>query len=899
MFLSVYFVSSLLLPDPLLKREAGVSGDDLPVPEGGGLGDGIGPSHDVSFRVFDPDTNLPVAQVAIGSYRRTSETEVSLRDVTVGISIQGGAAAVITSPKGTVRVDPPTGDELREVDADSLAAADRARLQDVMIRWYATTADVDQDRPRLEAWVDNIVFDSSRLTVRTGDTTLEGRTVLGDDVPVIVRGEDLDFDGLGLIVEWDQVNKRPSLVQVPGGGRLALKNTEAFLPGAGVASRSTGGFGPPIARARGISPDAAPPEATATPYQLSVVGPIRGTQGGRSVLEAAAATGVVPLTNQTGFGSTASEPAAAPVTINEAPAVARDSPRQEQAAAEPIIVTWPGNFQLAVEDDAPVASNSAVIRLVPDEQTPRIRLALDGSDVSADSVVFDNGRDRIELIGLDEPVRLANATGGELIGNEIIVSPVAGRARVVGVGRATLPGETGEPATLQFGTSCMFVFADSMLQEVLADGDVRVASDRLDLRADELALELLDDAIEAGRVQGDVVAVFTDAQDAATILRSPELLLGRDDEGRLVLSSEEGVVMVRPDGQARGNTLSAAIDETADVPLRSLRLAGNVRLTDADGNLVFGDEATIAGPGAPIELVGEPARLVARPADDQPEATLAAERILFDPEAGVLTIPLPGSLTQTLEDTQQRLVTWQGSLAATEERIDLFGDVFITGPTSMEPDAVNVELQAEQAMVELVEGDVGEVEASGSVRITAEQRDAAGQLATSFDLRAARVIGQPTIRGFTVPVPGQLLVRDLRGEEAQFDGAVAAEWSTDLVFDPGTGVATLRRSVQLAIQPTDGASFRITSERFLVTTDDGGITGATATGDARLVNASVQLLAQTLAYDATNDTITATSGDRTVRVLDANGRLVGQFRRAIYDIGRGRIVRVDDITAGG
>jgi hypothetical protein len=270
---------------------------------------------------------------------------------------------------------------------------------------------------------------------------------------------------------------------------------------------------------------------------------------------------------------------------------------------------------------------------------------------------------------------------------------------------------------------------------------------------------------------------------------------------------------------------------------------------------------------------------------------------------------MPGTLTQTLtqtpEDARTRAVTWQESLTVTAERVDLAGDVTMSGPTSLEADGAEVALRADRASVAIDDAsEPTEVEAVGTVRLTAEQRDEAGQLATSFDLRAERVVGLPRTGGFSVPVEGRLLIRDLRADEGRFTGAVALGWTTDLVYDPAANLTTARSGVTLVVQPADAMQFTINAERFLVTTDetaDGpSVTGAEAVGEARLSSDALTMQAETLSYDATANTITATAtGSRSVQLFDGDGRPRGQFRRAVYDVGQGRIVSVEDIQAGG
>ena len=78
-----YLGASVLLPDPDVVRRDDDAGSDFDLPRSTADGEGIGPSEDVQFRIFDPETNQPVAQIQIGRYRRLGERTVGLTDVRV------------------------------------------------------------------------------------------------------------------------------------------------------------------------------------------------------------------------------------------------------------------------------------------------------------------------------------------------------------------------------------------------------------------------------------------------------------------------------------------------------------------------------------------------------------------------------------------------------------------------------------------------------------------------------------------------------------------------------------------------------------------------------------------------------------------------------------------------
>ena len=406
-FVGAYLIVSLVLPDPAATRADDDARAPLALPRATVPGEGIGPSDDVGFRLFDPATNRPVAQVTVRSYRRTGEREVTLGDVTAAVAADGGGLLVLRSPRGVVRVEPPTpGAAESAVDVGSLTAADRATLADVTLAWYADAADEAAGRsPELTATVPAVVFDVNRMTLVTADTTTDGRTVLADDVPVTVRGKRYDFDGRGLLIEWDAVAARPRLVRVPGGGRLVVKQipplSDAVPP---VAAGLRPAVGAPGTRLRAVAPqlpatnrrppsrlaaatDSLPPGVKPapppTPYEARVARDVRATQSGQTLVTADAAAAVFDLSGgnrdlQAGPVDRPAEPRqpSTPTT--------RPTPPAPPVYA-PVTLTWAGEFTLAPLDGEPDLADADDARLTLTGAP--VVAALDGNRLTAAEIV--------------------------------------------------------------------------------------------------------------------------------------------------------------------------------------------------------------------------------------------------------------------------------------------------------------------------------------------------------------------------------------------------------------------------------------------------------------------------------------------------------------------------------
>jgi hypothetical protein len=85
---------------------------------------------------------------------------------------------------------------------------------------------------------DNIHFDNDTMRMYTeGFTDAHGQPVAADKVPVRIRGDDYEFDGKGLTLQWNATNRRLQMLEVSHGQRLEIKNPNKLtLPGMSPAT---------------------------------------------------------------------------------------------------------------------------------------------------------------------------------------------------------------------------------------------------------------------------------------------------------------------------------------------------------------------------------------------------------------------------------------------------------------------------------------------------------------------------------------------------------------------------------------------------------------------------------------------------------------------------------------
>ena len=804
-FGGAYLAVALLLPDPPAApppgRAAAGARPSLPRPADGTIGDVEG----VTLRTHDPASGAPVAEVRVGQYRRKSDREIELSRITATV-LAGEGLVTLNAPAGSVEVEA-AADRRDRLDADTLGLADVARLRDVTLRYFAAPADAaaGPDAALFTLRVDNLVFDNSRFSLYTDDTTIDGRTVLADDVPVYVRGRDYDFDGRGLLVRWDGRTRQPTLFRVANGQSLTIKNGSAFLPETVAAADGSGVARPPpvllasadrAAAVREVARATQPATRPFAVYRATLRDDVTVTQDGEQLLraDAAAATfAAVPTL------AAADAKPAAPKSPDKRPA-ARPAARPDQS---PVTVAWDGELRVALVDD-----EASELRDVDD-----LRLRLDGaplvlrqngSEARAPTLLYDRGRDELRLVGdaggfgagdfeaaatqpSSQPaarVTLADDAGNTLVARTLIAHPDAGDATAYGEGYAEVPDEAGRRVRVRWDESCAFAFARSAdgksntLKSVAARGAVNVIHPDFKLDAASLDLALApptaSDAatkpaaasLRRVRAAGDVRCELASAAEGLTGLSCDRLGLdvAADRNGPTRLTAEGNVRTRQKDGDLTADALTAALSPKPDggFDLQSLVARGDVKGRDADGRALSADTltATPAEGGRHLRLEGAPAS-VSRGGD-----VLAAPVLTFDDALQAFAVPEPGRLDTVADrgDGTAPLpigVTWNGTLRGDATRVVADGGVGVAGTNAtsrldLTAATATLDLGSKPATREAASpgrapttessrpllGSLERVTLAGEVRATAEEL-AGGEVSRSFDLRSKSFVATP------------------------------------------------------------------------------------------------------------------------------------------------------------
>jgi hypothetical protein len=355
-------------------------------------------------------------------------------------------------------------------------------LHQVHIELYPIGA----SRPTLWMDTENIHFDNDTLRMYTESYVdpVTRQTIPADQVPVSMRGDDYEFDGNGLTLWWNGVNRRLQRLEIRHGKRLEIKNPSRLsLPGmtpaepqAKVASARNDTAShepgrrlqpPPVpaeanipvsgARSRHVSLVAekktAPVAQPITPYRavfndhVEIRDTVRTLatadvmivdflqQSTKPDQQQSPASKLTPPTTNSA-ARTVSTPVSTPPASPQppaAPSTAKQSkPPSTQPVNGPVTVTWTGTLlvtPLDTEPLMPLAPGQSVVRLIGKP----VHLTPEGSEVLAASATYRNPDGAVQLeSATGDLVQMKRDTGMTLTTGSLSYDPATAMAILLG-----------------------------------------------------------------------------------------------------------------------------------------------------------------------------------------------------------------------------------------------------------------------------------------------------------------------------------------------------------------------------------------------------------------------------------------------------------------------------------
>jgi hypothetical protein len=186
---------------------------------------GLGVGDSVWVKRYDPKTGELASQFKGDKYIpqpdgvtvhvERPQAEFFTNDGSQRLRIEGASGDVVMNL-------PPSDQKGQMVDASPAQAPDRGKLRDVRLSIYQPA---DAAEPVLVARMNNASFDNDTFRIATDAyTDATGHQIEADQVPVVVRGRDYDFDGRGLVVRWNERDRRLQLLEIAHGEKLVLKH---------------------------------------------------------------------------------------------------------------------------------------------------------------------------------------------------------------------------------------------------------------------------------------------------------------------------------------------------------------------------------------------------------------------------------------------------------------------------------------------------------------------------------------------------------------------------------------------------------------------------------------------------------------------------------------------------
>ena len=510
------------------------------------------------------------------------------------------------------------------------AAPTRGKLHNVHLQLYDTLAST---QPTLDMEMNNAAFDNELFRIVTEAYTDEtGKQIAADQVKVTVRGK-YEFDGRGLMIRWNDLDRRLELLEIAHGERLVVKEPGelgAGMPG-GKASADPAPMPAPIALASADPAAAAGAAAAArsdpksTLYSIFFFDNVQVTQAEKTlatgdVIEVFYATrdeptkpGTQPAAKQAPAPAPApapAEPASTPPTTS-APATA---PATTQAAPqEPIVIYWTGKLRIVPCTTEPPAKlapgNSAVqMRGLPVVLTrDNVQIRCPGFTYrTADGGVTLENSDAFPQVELKQfaTVKLEGKPQVTLHSERVDYAPEAGVATLAGKSRAVFPADendpNAEPATATWTRQGVARFTgkgnDSIMKALELQGDVDVQHPQLSLKSQRLNL-----------------AFDPPAPDPAKPDAKPQPVLRHviaDDAVKCVLVDEQGGPR-----ELHGDHLDieTAMDAAGKMYPKIVNARGNVRAFEEGQELTSQELALLLAPAPPKKTDARP-----KPADKAP-----------------------------------------------------------------------------------------------------------------------------------------------------------------------------------------------------------------------------------------------------------------------------------------
>ena len=492
-------------------------------------------------------------------------------------------------------------------------APSRGEMRDVTVTYFPTQQAAAANRADMTLTLDNAYFDSDLYEIATESyVDIEGNTVAGKDVPVILTGESFEFDGRGLLIRWDEHSQRLKSLTIFKGHQLVIKRPSDQLKRQAKSSAS-----PPLQFVATDNKQAIEAAAQKPPveqlYRATFHDGVIMSQDEKTL--ATSPQMHVDFFERSSQGEVAGPTATTPAKAPAAKAPAKSPNATGVNSEKPIVIRWGGQMTVTPAPDEalkPESSRDAVVRFAGTAEEP-VHLYGNGGEIVASSAAYHTERELAWIEGSEgRPVRLTDSKGSVLLTPQLRYSQRNGRAVLRGPSNALVKtqkdGKTDElKASWRDFAEALFVSNDGSqaLSSLSLKGDVKVEHPRIrQFNAGVLTLDF--DSAKSANANHDssaqvrqitasdhVICVIEDEKKVVQSIRAEnlKLLMAKDGKGQAYPSQIDAagsVVAGNALEQIQADAVQAELDPPGatdkEASAMGVKLAGLNRMV-ATGNV--------------------------------------------------------------------------------------------------------------------------------------------------------------------------------------------------------------------------------------------------------------------------------------------------------------------------
>ncbi len=169
---------------------------------------------------YDAGTGQRTSRLRAERYEPQKDGRVLVTQPEVEFFLRDNRRLRIMGKTGLITMEERIGRPGGALGAGSQGAPRSGSLRDVTLMLFAKAEDVE---PELTMTMNNASFDNETFVIRTEAFNDGGKVIGANQVPITVRGRKYEFDGKGLVLRYNEVDRRLESLNVATGRRLLIK----------------------------------------------------------------------------------------------------------------------------------------------------------------------------------------------------------------------------------------------------------------------------------------------------------------------------------------------------------------------------------------------------------------------------------------------------------------------------------------------------------------------------------------------------------------------------------------------------------------------------------------------------------------------------------------------------